>query len=136
MMTAREWVENVRGLDLESLTRLDVKLGPSQVLGCEAVAIPYRRGGDLLTYKVRAAGIRSDLEAAGRRSFDWSPRGVKVTLWNVDVLDDATLEDQPVIVTEGEFDALAVIECGFPRTVSIPHGAASGGKYVYEHAAK
>ena len=136
MTTAREWIENVRGLDLESLMAHGVKLGPSQVLGCEAVAIPYRRGGELMTYKVRAAGNRSDLEAAGKRPFDWSPRGVSVSLWNVDVLDDTSLDAQPVIVTEGEFDALAIIECGFPRTVSIPHGAQSGGKYVFEHASR
>ena len=136
MTTAREWVENVRALCPENLARHGVKLGPSTVLGCEAVGIPYVQSGDLKTYKVRAAGSRSDLEAGGRRAFDWSPRGVKVTLWNVDVLDDDTLRDHPVIVTEGEFDALAVIESGHPRTVSIPHGAQSGAKYLYDHADK
>src|SRR5699024_10927569 len=134
MTTAQEWIENVRGLCPENLSRYGVKIGPSSVLGCEAVGIPYVQSGELKTYKVRAAGSRSSLEEAGTRVFDWSPRGATVSLGNVDVLDDSTLAVCPVIVTEGEFDALAVIECGFPRTVSVPHGAQSGPKYLFEHS--
>lgn len=131
MTTAKEWLESVRGLDLDNAQRLGVKCGPSKVMHGEAVGIPYVQNGEVKTYKVRAVGPRADLQ----HPFDWSPRGVKVTLWNVDILGDDTLREQPVIITEGEFDALAVIECGFPRTVSIPHGASSGGRYVSDHAA-
>lgn len=131
MTTAKEWIENVRGLDPENLVRHRVRCGESKVMGGrEAVAIPYVQGGEVKALKVRAVGSRADLD----HPFDWSPRGAKVTLWNVDILGDDTLREHPVIVTEGEFDALAVIECGFPRTVSIPHGAASGPRYIHDHA--
>ncbi len=131
MTTAKEWLEEIRGLDLEGLVKLGVRWGPSQAFnGAEAVAVPYIKGGELKTYKVRRVGPRQDHE----RPFDWMPRGATVGLFNGDVLRDKTLVDIPVIITEGEFDALAIMECGFPRTVSVPHGAASGARYVFDAA--
>jgi len=131
MTTAQEWIENVRGLDAETVSRLGVKAGPSRLFsGEEAVGVPYVQNGEVKAYKVRRVGPRQDHD----RPFDWSPRGVSVTLWNVDCLSDKTLAEQPLIITEGEFDAMACIEAGFPRTVSVPHGASSGATYVFDHA--
>ena len=138
MTTAREWIENVRGLDPENLTRLGVKCGPWRGHnGAESVAIPYVQNGKQIGYKVRIAKSRCDLIAEGINDpFKWTTLDGKATLWNVDILDDETLRECPVIVTEGEIDALTVIECGHPRTVSIPHGAQSGSRYVLDHAAR
>jgi twinkle protein len=47
----------------------------------------------------------------------------KKCLWNFDALTDPTLWDHPVIITEGEMDALAAIQSGYARTASVPDGA-------------
>jgi twinkle protein len=44
-------------------------------------------------------------------------------VWNYDCLLDETLNDEPLIITEGRADALAAIQSGFPRTISVPGGA-------------
>ncbi len=46
-----------------------------------------------------------------------------LTLWNHDVLLDASLASQPLIVTEGEWDALTILTAGKRRVVSVPNGA-------------
>src|SRR6185503_14623692 len=57
-----------------------------------------------------------------------SPRA----LWNEDCLRDVTLASEPLIVTEGELDALAAIQAGFPRAVSVPDGAGSNLDFLGE----
>lgn len=61
----------------------------------------------------------------------WQRKNAKKTFWNVDCLDDPACQDGrlPVVVTEGEFDALAAIQCGFPLVVSVPDGAPPGSKH-------
>lgn len=51
--------------------------------------------------------------------------GAPLTLWNHDILLDPKVQsgEQPVIITEGELDALAAIQSGFPFVVSVPNGA-------------
>ena len=115
-----------RGLDPE----LAVRLGwtSSDRLG-DCIAIPYIRRGEIANHKYRTLGKEKrfcqDLDATK-------------CLWNFDVLADESLAAHPVIITEGELDAAAAIQCGFPRTVSVPDGApaeplggAAGPKYSY-----
>jgi len=116
-MTAEEWLEQVRALDLEHLSKAGVKWGQSKK-GGEVVAFPYRRNGELVARKCRAVGDRATLKVP----FWWEPGGVDGLLFNEDVLRDQTLTDQPVVITEGEMDCLTVQECGFIRAVSIPDG--------------
>lgn len=121
-MKARDWLENVRALDLEILTSLGVQFGPGK--NGEVVAIPYIANGETVAHKVRAPGDKPY----------WHGDAGGVSLWNQDILSDRTLHDQPLIITEGEYDALACVQAGFPATVSVPHGAQSGAKYVLQHA--
>lgn len=60
----------------------------------------------------------------GDKKFWQRPNGRR-TFWNSDVLDDPALADgrEPLIITEGEIDALTAIDCRFPHTVSVPDGA-------------
>lgn len=54
----------------------------------------------------------------------WMDEGGTLCLWNANCLNDLGLANTaPLIVTEGEADALVAIQCGFPNTVSIPNGA-------------
>jgi twinkle protein len=67
------------------------------------------------------------------RQLPWEPRKAwqrpsgRQTFWNADALDDPALADgrMPLVITEGEIDALTAIDCGFPLTVSVPAGAPS-----------
>ena len=116
-----------RGLDPELAARLGWTSGGPLGDGC--ISIPYIRHGEIANHKYRTL--------QGQKRFSQDPDAVKC-LWNVDVLADEALKDHPVVITEGEMDALAAIQCGFPRTVSVPDGApaeplggAAGPKYAY-----
>ena len=79
------------------------------------LVFPYRLGGELVNRKFRlTAEKQHEMETGG-----------KLCLWNADALKSQQVVDHEgsVIVTEGEFDALAAIQCGFPSTVSVPNGA-------------
>lgn len=100
-----------RGIDAE----LAVKLGvTSSDKGGDWIEIPYLKGGNLVNRKFRTI--------AGEKRF-YQEAGATKCLWNVDSIHDETLKDEPLIITEGEFDALAAMQAGFQRVVSVPDGA-------------
>jgi twinkle protein len=101
-----------RGLDPETLVRVGVE-SLSRADG-DWVSIPYLADGQVVNHKFRTI--------SGKKRF-YQDEGAPKQFWNVDVLKDESLADQPVIITEGEFDAIAAIQCGFPRTMSVPDGA-------------
>jgi twinkle protein len=101
-----------RGLDAELLDRLGVDSFDKQ--SGDWVAIPYVDSGETISHKYRTiAGDKKFYQDAGKRA----------VFWNIDCLRDPTLASQPVIVTEGEFDAMSAIQCGYQRTISVPNGA-------------
>lgn len=97
-----------RGLDPETAAKFGLTASGGRI------EIPYLQNGAEIFRKVR--GIVE-------KTFSIQPAGKHLCLWNVDVLADETLADYPLIIAEGEFDALAAIQCGYPRTVSVPNGA-------------
>lgn len=101
-----------RGIDLELAAKLSVT--SSDRIAGDCIRIPYFRGGVEVNAKYRTLGERKEFaqEAGGAKCF-----------WNVDVLSDATLADEPLIITEGEMDAFVAIQSGFARTISVPDGA-------------
>lgn len=117
-----------RGLDIELIARLGIE--SSDRLPGECVVIPFFQNGVLVNRKYRTV--------AGEKAFSQDAGAVKC-FWNLDVLDDDTLAGYPLIITEGEFDAIAAIQAGYPRTISVPDGAPkdaigeddSGAKYSY-----
>lgn len=76
----------------------------------------------------RESVVNEKYRAPGKKF--WQRQGGRRTFWNSDVLDDPALETGhiPLIITEGEIDALSAIECGFPLTVSVPDGAPAVGE--------
>ena len=82
--------------------------------GGEALAIPFFREGVPVNTKYRT------LDGSKRM---WQDAGGVQCLWNEDCLRRDDLLDQPLIITEGELDALAAIQAGFARVVSVPGGA-------------
>jgi len=58
----------------------------------------------------------------GEKRFE-QKTGTPQILWNVDCLRDPELQGYPLVITEGECDALAAIQSGWLKTVSVPGGA-------------
>lgn len=103
-----QWLAEVRKLDAGLLSAMGVKEVDHPGLG-PAVAFPYQRGGDSYAAKFRTIDKRFS-----------STRDVKRGLYNED--DLRRLPDLPVVITEGEIDALSVMQAGFERAVSVPDG--------------
>ncbi|NPD15767.1 AAA family ATPase [Xinfangfangia sp. D13-10-4-6] len=105
----------VRKLDAVLLEHMGVRADVHPQLG-PVIALPYRRDGKPYAGKFRAIEKK-----------DWrSTQGVSRGLFNEDALREG---DGPVVITEGEIDALSVIQAGYSRAVSLPDGwTVDGGK--------
>jgi twinkle protein len=101
-----------RGLDSELAARMGLAAIPRD--GGEALVIPFLRDGEIVRRKYRSLGPEKKF---------WADKGGVRCCWNEDALRDDKLLAQPLIITEGELDALAVIQAGYPRTISVPDGA-------------
>jgi len=101
-----------RQMDPELLARLGITGNFKR--GCEWVSIPYLQRGDVVNHKHRTI--------SGEKQMHQDKDASKV-VWNFDCLLDPTLAEMPLIITEGEFDAISAIQCGFVRTISVPDGA-------------
>lgn len=102
-----EWLE-ARGIDPNLARRFGICTKSEG--GANWIAVPYVERGLTINHKYRLASEK-------RHRMD---EGAPLTLWN----HAALMEDgKPLIVTEGEWDALAVIQAGFSRCVSVPNGA-------------
>ncbi|MBD8555445.1 toprim domain-containing protein [Rhizobium sp. CFBP 8762] len=78
------------------------------------IVFPFIDGGKAVGAKYRASGKRF-----------WQQKGGRKTFWNADCMDIEALHDgrEPLVIVEGEIDALTAIDCGFRCTVSVPDGA-------------
>lgn len=103
---ANEWL-NQRGIPSDLAARLGLTSGGKN--GEQWLSIPYRLDGQLVNRKFRRIDQKEHR----------MDKGGKLCLWNSEVLTGAG----EVIITEGEFDALAVMAAGFERVVSVPNGA-------------
>jgi len=101
-----------RGFYIEVLESLGVE--SSTKVGPDTIAIPIFEAGTRINTKFRTI--------AGEKKFCQEP-GAKPVFWNVDRITDETLKNEPLIITEGELDAIAAIQSGFGRVVSVPNGA-------------
>jgi twinkle protein len=103
----KEWIE-ARGISVE----LAEKFGLTTVQkdGRAWLAVPYVERGLTVNHKYR-------LISEKQHQMD---KGGRLVLWNHDcLLQDS---DKPVVICEGEWDALAAIHAGY-RAVSVPNGA-------------
>jgi len=109
-----EWIE-ARGLD----PQLAEKLGMATVTrdGKNWLAVPYLEAGQVINHKYRLTSEKDHR----------MDTGAPLALWNADCLKDPKVRSgqAPVVITEGEWDAVAVMQTGFPFAVSVPNGAPS-----------
>lgn len=103
-----DWIE-ARGISAELAASLG--LYTKHEGGKNWLAVPYQEHGQVVNHKLR-------LTTAKDHRMD---PGAPLTLWNHDAL--LHHENEPVIVTEGEWDALAAMTAGLGRVVSVPNGA-------------
>lgn len=110
-----KWLQDVRKLDGALLAHMGVHQREHPQIGPVAV-FPYVRSGKPYAAKFRAVERK-----------DWrSTQGVSRGLFNEDALRSG---NGPIVITEGEMDALSVMQAGFDRAVSLPDGwTADGGK--------
>ena len=102
-----------RMISKETVERANISAVDIWMPGCErgqterAIAFPLTRGGEVINIKYRTHDKRF------RQEKDAEP-----IFYGLDSIGDAS----EVVVTEGEFDALSVWECGLPA-ISVPSGA-------------
>lgn len=113
-----EWLE-ARRLDVELADRYG--LASDRNKHGDVLVIPYVRNERVIRNKYRLPGKQFRQDPDRPRSF-----------WNEDCLRDHTLGNEPIIVTEGELDALAAIQSGFVRSISVPDGADSNLDFLGE----
>lgn len=110
-----EWLTQTRRLDAALLADMGVKAQDHPQLGAVA-AFAYHRDGKPYAGKFRAVERK-----------DWrSTQGVSRGFYNEDALRSG---NGPIVITEGEMDALSVMQAGYLRAVSLPDGwTEEGGK--------
>jgi hypothetical protein len=108
-----------RGLSVATAVKLGWHpcAGPGEGLW---LAIPIIDRGVRVGTKRRTIG--------GAKAFT-QDKGTPQILYNVDCLRDPALAGHPLMITEGELDTLAAIQCGYPKTVSVPGGASGAVPY-------
>lgn len=77
----------------------------------------YDENGELVTVKYRNTKF---VKGKTNGSKEWFERDTKPILFG---MDKATDFEKPLIITEGQIDALSLVEAGFPNAVSVPTGA-------------
>jgi twinkle protein len=104
----KKWLDQ-RG-DLSAVAR-EAGVTATRRHGEAWLSFPYYLDGKLVNRKYRCLSEK-------RHEMD---TGGKLCLWNADILSTGG----EVIITEGEFDALAAMASGYSRVVSVPNGAPS-----------
>lgn len=123
----KQWLEQ-RGIRSDTAEGLEVSTTRDD--RGNWLCFPYRQDGQLVNRKYRLTS-----EKAHRMD-----KGGKLCLWNEAALrlPQVTAGKASVIITEGEFDAMVAIQCGFAAAVSVPNGTSSttsdpftGNAYAY-----
>lgn len=83
--------------------------------GAMWLAVPYVDHGEIVNHKYRRTGEKDHR----------MDTGAPLALWNARCLTDPKVCDgrAPLVITEGEWDALSAIQAGFQYAVSVPNGA-------------
>lgn len=105
------WLEEVRKIPCEIAARSGV------VTLNGRLTFEFRKNGALQYRKSRVA------TKDGGKSFLRDRKDVPSCLWNVDALSEPWSPEDPLVICEGEIDALSWMAAGIGRVVSVPDGA-------------
>jgi len=107
-----EWIE-ARGISHE----LAISMGLSTRRDAAGywLSVPYRERGQTLNHKYRMT----------REKRHMMDQGAPLIWWNIDCLQDPRCQDPafPVVLCEGEWDAMTAMQAGRPFVLSVPNGA-------------
>ncbi len=106
----KDWIEG-RGISAELAEKFGLQTATKD--GKAWLSVPYVERGRTVNHKYR-------LISEKRHQMD---QGGKLVLWNHDCLLEES--ERPVVICEGEWDALVAISLGW-RAVSVPNGASGG----------
>lgn len=81
------------------------------------IAFNYFWGGSLINTKFRT-----------REKHFRMVKDAKLVMYGMDTVTDF---DQPVVICEGEMDALTIWQCGHKQVLSVPNGASKGSNLEY-----
>lgn len=110
----KAWIED-RGIDPTLAEAFGLKTITRS--GKNWLAVPYVEEGVVVNHKYRLTSEKDHR----------MDEGAPLSLWNADCLKDERVRSgqTPVVITEGEWDALAAMQAGFQFAVSVPNGAPS-----------
>jgi len=107
---AAEWLEKQRGIPVE----VAAENGVVTVNG--NLAFEYRLDGRLQYRKIR-------IVQNGEKSFVRDRKGSETCMYREDLLQSDPDLSSPLVICEGEIDALSLVAAGVPNVVSVPDGA-------------
>ena len=107
-----EWLE-ARGITQATADRFG--LHTHQEGRYQWLRVPFLEGGQAVNHKWRKTRAKEHRMDAG----------APLLLFNAAALAEAARTGDPLLVTEGEWDALVAIQCGHELTTSVPNGAPS-----------
>jgi twinkle protein len=106
------WLKK-RGISEATINKLDIyecsKFFPKLEKETKALAFPYKRGGQVVGVKYRSTEDKAFTQEQGSEQIFYYPLPID--------------ESKPLIITEGEVDALSCVESGLTNVVSVPGGA-------------
>lgn len=105
-----EWLESERKIPAEVAARCGVVTIKGRL------AFEYRANGRLLYRKIR-------VEAENGKSFVRDRKGSETCLFLENIIQDDPDLSSPLVICEGEIDALSLVAAGVPNVVSVPDGA-------------
>lgn len=107
-----EWLD-LRGINPELAARFGISTHRDQ--SGAWLKVPYLEAGKELNAKFRLTSAKAHHMVTG----------APLTWWNIDCLLDPRCQDpaHPVIITEGEWDALTALQIGKEFVLSVPNGA-------------
>src|SRR5688572_18383969 len=109
LTNSNEQAFEARKLDVETAVRMGAKFEAGKFL------FEYQVNGTTRFRKIRTQDKKFWIE----------PSGQPLALWNIDALRDLPSPvGEPLVITEGEFDAIAVAQAWGGYVVSVPNGAA------------
>ena len=120
---AINWFES-RGIDADTAIAMGIFTGHRVTTGDESAVEPDANGNIIVFPVIDGGKIVAEKYRMHPKKF-FQRAGGRKTFYNADILDSKELEagDYPLVITEGEMDALAFIQAGFHFVVSVPDGA-------------
>ena len=110
--SSQKWITEKRLINQDVINKMKLFSANEWMPGVEkevgVICFPYYRDEKLVNIKYRDA----------RKNFKFI-KGAELLLYN----HDCILNNKEIIITEGEFDALTYMVCGFDNVVSVPNGA-------------